>query len=410
MSRRCCCSVTRAIAAVNLVVGAAPLQVGRIVVTGNVRLSSAEVEALTRGLYGRSILTADLELPAAASCSTRRGWPMRRCAGCCRPRSRCGSPKATADRHQPARQPALSDRSLRHGDRRVRAAGIASSTCRSSTAWCRTAEEAASRPSTRMRAALAARVLDSVATRKAIARGCRRSTSPTPHDVVVLLEGDPAQLRLGEERFVERLQAYLEVASALRARIADIDYVDLRFDDRVYVKPRGAAGTVEAGQSAGASHNVLRGIRGTKGTLRGGSGRRHVQDHRHRRRDDRRWGAGHHRDGAGRLARDPARGGGQPRGGGRVDQEGDRGSRADRPASRSIRVHLGLSGTHVKAFNSRGVVAVAGKNREITREDVRRAIDAAQGGAHCRAAARSCTCCRRTSWSTSRTASAPRSA
>ncbi len=41
-------------------------------------------------------------------------------------------------------------------------------------------------------------------------------------------------------------------------------------------------------------------------------------------------------------------------------------------------VHLGLSGAHVKAFNSRGVVAVAGRNREITRQDVRRAIDAAK--------------------------------
>src|SRR6187431_12509 len=41
-------------------------------------------------------------------------------------------------------------------------------------------------------------------------------------------------------------------------------------------------------------------------------------------------------------------------------------------------VHLGLSGAHVKAFNSRGVVAVAGKNREVSREDVRRAIDAAK--------------------------------
>jgi cell division protein FtsA len=40
--------------------------------------------------------------------------------------------------------------------------------------------------------------------------------------------------------------------------------------------------------------------------------------------------------------------------------------------------HLALSGAHVKGFNSRGVVAVAGKNREITREDVRRAIDAAK--------------------------------
>src|SRR5687767_15041513 len=41
-------------------------------------------------------------------------------------------------------------------------------------------------------------------------------------------------------------------------------------------------------------------------------------------------------------------------------------------------VHLGLSGAHVKAFNSRGVVAVAGKNREITKEDVRRALEAAK--------------------------------
>ncbi|MCU0256464.1 MAG: cell division protein FtsA [Vicinamibacterales bacterium] len=41
-------------------------------------------------------------------------------------------------------------------------------------------------------------------------------------------------------------------------------------------------------------------------------------------------------------------------------------------------VHLALSGAHVKGFNSRGVVAVAGKNREISRDDVRRAVDAAK--------------------------------
>ena len=39
-------------------------------------------------------------------------------------------------------------------------------------------------------------------------------------------------------------------------------------------------------------------------------------------------------------------------------------------------VHLALSGSHVQAFNSRGVVAV--QNREITRQDVRRAINAAK--------------------------------
>jgi cell division protein FtsA len=41
-------------------------------------------------------------------------------------------------------------------------------------------------------------------------------------------------------------------------------------------------------------------------------------------------------------------------------------------------VHLALSGPHVKGFNSRGVIAVAGKNREITRDDVRRVIEAAR--------------------------------
>jgi cell division protein FtsA len=36
---------------------------------------------------------------------------------------------------------------------------------------------------------------------------------------------------------------------------------------------------------------------------------------------------------------------------------------------------VGISGAHIKSFNSRGVIAVSGKNREISREDVRRVID-----------------------------------
>ncbi|HCS49747.1 MAG TPA: cell division protein FtsA [Candidatus Aminicenantes bacterium] len=36
---------------------------------------------------------------------------------------------------------------------------------------------------------------------------------------------------------------------------------------------------------------------------------------------------------------------------------------------------VGISGAHIKSFNSRGVIAVSGKNREITREDIRRVID-----------------------------------
>ena len=57
------------------------------------------------------------------------------------------------------------------------------------------------------------------------------------HNASVILSGDHAVIQLGEERFLARLQAYLELAPALRERVADIDYVDLRFDDRIYVRP-----------------------------------------------------------------------------------------------------------------------------------------------------------------------------
>jgi len=36
---------------------------------------------------------------------------------------------------------------------------------------------------------------------------------------------------------MERLQSYVDVAPALRERVQDIDYVDLRFEDRLYVRP-----------------------------------------------------------------------------------------------------------------------------------------------------------------------------
>jgi len=43
------------------------------------------------------------------------------------------------------------------------------------------------------------------------------------------------------------------------------------------------------------------------------------------------------------------------------------------------RAWVGVSGSNVRSFNSRGVVAVAGRDREITRDDVARVIDAARG-------------------------------
>lgn len=40
--------------------------------------------------------------------------------------------------------------------------------------------------------------------------------------------------------------------------------------------------------------------------------------------------------------------------------------------------YVGIAGTHIRGFNSRGVIAVSGKNRLIEREDVARAIEAAK--------------------------------
>ena len=59
-------------------------------------------------------------------------------------------------------------------------------------------------------------------------------------DAVLLLKGDTTLVRLGHEQFAERLQSYLDLAPALRERVAGIDYVDLRFDERVYVRPQGS--------------------------------------------------------------------------------------------------------------------------------------------------------------------------
>jgi cell division protein FtsA len=39
---------------------------------------------------------------------------------------------------------------------------------------------------------------------------------------------------------------------------------------------------------------------------------------------------------------------------------------------------VGIAGGHIKGINSRGVIAVSGKNREVTQQDIDRVIDAAK--------------------------------
>jgi cell division protein FtsQ len=220
-----------------LVLHASALQVRRIEVHGNVRLSSGEVQAIVEGLRGTSILTADLpgyrrrlmDSPWVADVALRRVLPStvevfvseRRPIGLCR----LGTSLYLVDAHGTLIAeygPQYSEFDLPIIDGLVRAPD-------------------ATQPAVdEERAGLAARVIDAIAPHKAIAQRVSQIDVRDAHDAVVLLQNDPALLHLGEDRFVERIQAYLDLSPALHQRVADIDYVDLRFDERVYVRPAAA--------------------------------------------------------------------------------------------------------------------------------------------------------------------------
>ena len=87
------------------------------------------------------------------------------------------------------------------------------------------------------RADLAARVIAAVKAKPSVARRLSQVDVSDLHNASVILSDDPAVIQLGEDQFLARLQAYLDLAPTLRERVADIDYVDLRFDDRIYVRP-----------------------------------------------------------------------------------------------------------------------------------------------------------------------------
>lgn len=218
-----------------LVLNATALQVGRISVRGTVRLSPGEVQQLASGLYGASILTADLakhrrailDSPWVADAALRRVLPStieitvveRQPFGI----SRLGSELFLIDRDgtvidEYGPQYAAFDLPIVDGLVRAPQDG---------------------RPAVDPgRARLAARVVDAVGPSAWLGRRVSQIDVSDLHNAAVLLDDDPAWLYLGEDRFRERLEAYVEVASALREQVGDIDYVDLRFGTRVYVKQR----------------------------------------------------------------------------------------------------------------------------------------------------------------------------
>lgn len=101
------------------------------------------------------------------------------------------------------------------------------------------------------RGALAARVIQSLRAKPAIAARLSQVVVSEAHNAAVIVDGDPALIYVGEDRFLARLESYLDLATALRQRVADIDYVDLRVDDRIYVRPT-AKSPERAGEGDGA--------------------------------------------------------------------------------------------------------------------------------------------------------------
>ena len=218
------------------IVNAPSLQVRRVAVKGNSRLSAGEVQALVDGLRGSSILTADLqryrarlmESPWVADAAMRRILPAtieiyiseRSPIGLCR----LGTDVYLLDRTGEIIDefgPQYADLDLPLIDGVVRRYAGPNSAV------------------DERRAALAASVIDAVAPHPALAGRVSQIDVSDLHDAVLLLEGDAAYLHLGTDHFVERLKNYLQLAAALRERVAEMDYVDLRFDGRVYVRPAG---------------------------------------------------------------------------------------------------------------------------------------------------------------------------
>lgn len=92
------------------------------------------------------------------------------------------------------------------------------------------------------RGALAARLIMALRQKPAVASRLSQVDVSNLHNVTILLDNDTAELRVGDDHFLARVESYLTLSDALRQRVPEIDYVDLRFDGRVYVRPLGQPG------------------------------------------------------------------------------------------------------------------------------------------------------------------------
>ena len=95
----------------------------------------------------------------------------------------------------------------------------------------------------RARAQLVAHLMSALAARPDLSGLVSQIDVTDASDAVVLLNDDGTLLHLGDEQFVERLDRYLDLAQAMRASVPEIDYVDLRYEKRLYVRPAGGGYT-----------------------------------------------------------------------------------------------------------------------------------------------------------------------
>lgn len=95
------------------------------------------------------------------------------------------------------------------------------------------------RPVAPERVQLTAALLSALDGRADLRRHLSQIDVSNARDVTVMLDTSPVWLHLGDAGFIERLTNYLELEPTLRDHVQDIDAVDLRFDERVFIKSRG---------------------------------------------------------------------------------------------------------------------------------------------------------------------------
>ena len=218
----------------NVAAAAHVLRVDRIVVRGNLRLSKGEVLAVLNGLRGESLVWTDLDRwrrrlmasPWVRDAALRRSLPST-VEVVVSERQPIGIGRINGDTYLVDERGAVIDQ---YGPQYAELdLPIVDGLAASPDGGGSMIDEA--------RADLAARVIGAMKTQPQIARRLSQVDVTDLHNAAVILSGDRAVIQLGEERFLARLQAYLELAPALRQRVSDIDYVDLRFDDRIYIRP-----------------------------------------------------------------------------------------------------------------------------------------------------------------------------